>query len=336
MHPMTRRTLGLAAVLITTALAGPVAADSATIRISEQFGIAYLPLHVIRDQELIQTIGAERGLDITVEWARFSGGAAINEALLSGNVDIATGGVTPLLTIWDRTKGSLDVKGVAALVSLPYFLNTTNPDVETLADFGPDDRIALPSVGVSIQARLLQMAAEQTFGEGEHGRLDDLTVTLPHPDATAALLSGGTEITAHFTSPPFQQQQLEDPKVRRVLSSYDILGGPGSAVVTWATSAYRDANPETIAVFIEALDQANAYIETDPAGAAEAYIRVEGSRLEPAFIQAIIEDPDITFTTIPSETAKFATFMHKIGALENEPADWRDYFFPDLHEQPGS
>lgn len=91
------------------------------------------------------------------------------------------------------------------------------------------------------------MASEQLWGEGEHARLEDITVTLPHPDATAAILSGGTEITAHFTSPPFQQQQLQNPNARRVLSSYDVLGGPGTAVVLWATSAYRDANPGTYA-----------------------------------------------------------------------------------------
>jgi NitT/TauT family transport system substrate-binding protein len=327
--------LALGAAMIATALAGPALADSQRIRISEQFGIAYLPLHIIRDQELIEKHGRERGLDITVEWARFSGGAAINEALLSGHVDIATGGVTPLLTIWDRTKGSLDVKGVVALVSLPYYLNTINPDVKTIADFGPDDRIALPSVGVSIQARLLQIAAEQTFGEGEHERLDELTVSLPHPDATAAILAGGTENTAHFTS-PFQARQLEDPKVHRVLSSYDILGGPGTAVVTWATSAFREANPDTFAAFLAALDEATAFIAADPAEAARTYIRIEGSQLAPDFVQAIIEDPEITFTTTPSNTEVFATVMHKIGAIQNAPADWRDYFFEDLHGVAGS
>lgn len=143
------------AATLASGLAGPAAADSRTIRISEQFGIAYLPLHLIRDQGLIQKHGREQGLDISVEWARLSGRAAINEALLSGSIDIATGVVTPLLTIWDRTRGSIDVKGVAALVPIPYYLNTINPNVRTIADFGPDDRIALPSIDVSIQSRLL-------------------------------------------------------------------------------------------------------------------------------------------------------------------------------------
>ena len=58
--------------------------------------------------------------------------------------------------------------------------------------------------------------------------LDALTVSLSHPDAQVALLSGASEITAHFSSPPFQYQQLEKPGIRTVLSSYDVLGGPAT------------------------------------------------------------------------------------------------------------
>ena len=87
------------------------------------------------------------------------------------------------------------------------------------------EAIALPAVKVSIQAVTLQMAAEKAFGEGQQGKLDALTVSLSHPDAQVALLSGASEITAHFGSPPFQYQQLEKPGIRTVLNSYDVAGG---------------------------------------------------------------------------------------------------------------
>src|SRR5262245_27646199 len=72
------------------------------IRIAQQFGISYLPLHVIRDQALIEKHGKAQGVDIAVEWTRLSGGASINDALLSGSVDIGASGIGPVLTIWDR------------------------------------------------------------------------------------------------------------------------------------------------------------------------------------------------------------------------------------------
>src|SRR5205085_1694119 len=80
------------------------------------------------------------------------------------------------------------------------------------------DKIALPAVKVSIQAVTLQMAAEKVFGEGQQNRLDSLTVSMSHPDAQVALLSGASEVTAHFSSPPFQYQQLKKPGIHTVLN----------------------------------------------------------------------------------------------------------------------
>lgn len=54
-----------------------------------------------------------------MDFLRLSGGAAINDALLTGEVDIAGAGVGPLFTIWDRTKGRQNVKGVASLGNFP-------------------------------------------------------------------------------------------------------------------------------------------------------------------------------------------------------------------------
>lgn len=323
---------GVSAIL--SGLAGPAAAEG-TIRIAEQFGVGYLPLQVMRQKGLIEAAGKEMGLDIEVEWARFSGGAAMNDALLSDNIDIGSGGVGPLITIWDRTKGNMDVKGVAALNSMPLFLNTNNPNVQKLEDFTAADKIALPAVKVSVQARTLQMAAEQAFGEGNHEKLDDFTVSMPHPDATAAMLSGGSEITGHLTSPPFQYQQLENPNIRKVLSSYDVLGGPHTFNSVWAKAAFRENNPKTYTAFLTALKEAMRIIEEDPQGAAAAYLDEGASKLEPAFIEKIITDPDIKFTITPENTMKYAEFMHKVGAIENKPESWKDYYFDDIHDQPG-
>jgi len=159
----TRRALlatALGAALLPT-LAAEASAEG-SIRIAEQFGIGYLPLQVMRDQALIEKHGAEAGLEISVEWARFSGGQAMNEALLSDSVDVGSGGVGPLLLIWDRTRG--DVKGIAAINTMPLFLNSNDPDVQSLEDFTEQHKIAVPAAGVSIQARVLQMAAQAQLG----------------------------------------------------------------------------------------------------------------------------------------------------------------------------
>ncbi len=306
------------------------------VRVAQQFGVGYLPLQMMREKGLIEKHAKAQGQDVKVNWSRFSGGRAMNDALLSGNLDFASGGVGPLLTIWDKTKGNLNVKGVACLNEMPLYLNTTNPKVKSLKDFTEKDRIALPAVKVSVQARTLQMAAEKEFGEGKHGELDKWTVSMKHPDGVAAILSGASEITGHLTSPPFQYQELKDPKVHKVLSSYDVLGGPSTFNCVWARSSFRDDNPKVYKAFVAALKEAMELINADKNAAAAVYINQTKSKLELDFIKQIVNDKEIAFSMTPKNTTKYATFMNKVGALKNKPASWKDYFFPEIHDLSGS
>lgn len=306
------------------------------IRIVEQFGTVYLPLHVLRDQKLIEKHGKLAGIDIDVEWAKLSGGAAINDALLAGAVDIGAAGAGPVIVLWDRTKGSANVKIVAALGEQPNYLITNNPNVKTLKDFTKADKIAVPAVVVSQQSRLLQMAVAKEFGQDKFNALDDLTVNLPHPDATAALISGSSTISAHFSNSPFQEQALQNKNVHKVLSSYDIVGQRITPVLVYATSKFPAENPKTYKAFVDALKEASAWIETHKQEAAETYVRVEKSKLDVAFVKSVIDSPEVSFTTVPKGTFKYADFLAKIGAIKNKPASWKDYTFDDLHSQPGS
>ncbi len=145
---------------------------------------------------------------------------------------------------------------------------TRNPNVKTVKDFTDKDKIALPAVKVSIQAVTLQMAAEKAFGEGQQNKLDHLTVSMSHPDAQTALLSGRSEITAHLGSPPFQYQELEQQGMHKVFSSYDVLGGPATFNVVWTTTKFHDENPKLYAAFVAALDEATATINRDKRAAA--------------------------------------------------------------------
>ena len=316
---------------------GAARAEVTELRLAQQYGIGYLPLHVVENQKLVQKHAQKAGITISkVSWAKFAAGNAMNEAILSGSLDIASGGVGPLLTIWSKTKGRQEVKGVASLNSMPLYLNTNNPNVKSIKDFTDKDKIALPAVKVSIQAVTLQMAAEKAFGAGQHNKLDALTVSMAHPDGMAALVSGKTEITAHLTSPPFQYQELQDQRIRRVFSSYEVLGGPATFNTLWTTKKFRDDNPKVFKAFVDALDEAMEFIKRDPQKAAEIYIIEENSKVPVEAILKMIKDPEITFTTAPQNLMKYAEFMNKIGSIENKPASWKDVFFPEIHGKEGS
>jgi NitT/TauT family transport system substrate-binding protein len=325
--------------LAAAALLMPVSPAQAEgqLRIVAQFGSVYLPLEVIQDQHLIEKHGKELGIEITPEWHQLSGGAAVNDALLSGAIDIAGAGIGPFLTVWDRTLGTpLEVKIVGALGAQPNYLLANKPGIKTLRDFTQADKIALPAAGVSVQSRILQIAAEQTFGPGHEKALDDITVTLPHPDATAALLSGATEITGHVSNSPYQDKELADPKIHKIFSSYDVLGGKVTPTVLYATVKFHDENPKTYRAFFDALEEATAWIAANPKAAAETFVRVEKSKLDPAFIQKTLEDPQVEYTVAPLGSKKFADFLSKTGAIKHKPAVWTDYVFEELHSHKGS
>jgi NitT/TauT family transport system substrate-binding protein len=311
-------------------------AELAEIRVAQQYGISYLPLMIMEDQKLIEKYAKAAGLDVKVGWTKFAGGNVMNDALLSNSLQFASGGVGPLVTLWARTRGNLDVKAVAAINSMPLYLNTRNPNVKTIKDFTEKDRIALPAVKVSIQAVTLQMAAEKAYGEGQQNKLDPLTVSMSHPDAQTALLSGAGEITAHFSSPPFQYQQLEKPGIRTVLNSYDVLGGPATFNVVWTTSKFRDENPKLYDAFVKALDEAIAIINRDKRAAAENYLRLSKDKDSVQNILAMLNDPLIVYTTTPQNVSKYVDFMLKTGAIKAKPDSWKDLFFPNVHGLPGS
>jgi NitT/TauT family transport system substrate-binding protein len=242
-----------------------------------------------------------------------------------------------MLTLWDRTRGKQNVKAVAALGSLPNYLLTNSPTVKTLKDLGEKDRIAVPAAGVGFQSRTLQIETARVFGKDDFKRFDKISVSLPHPEATAALIAGGSEINTHFSSAPFYYQALAaNPNIRKLISSYDILGGPATFNVLYTTQKFHDENPKTYKAFYAALVEAAQIIKADKAKAADIFIRVQKSKLAPELVRKIVEDPENDFTVSPHRSFVYASELEKLGVLKNKASSWKDYFFEEAYAQPGS
>ncbi|MBF9235442.1 ABC transporter substrate-binding protein [Microvirga alba] len=328
----------MAAAAISTALGAPARAEVSEVRISKGFGILYLPLIVMQDQKFLEKRAKAAGLgDVKVTWLMLDGGNVINDAMMAGTLDFAGTGAPGFVTLWAKAKGipGVEVVGVSGMSSTSLWLMANKPELKSLKDFTSSDKIALPGIKTSLAAVVLQMIAAREFGDANYAKIDPMTVSLPHPEALAALTSGKTEIKAHFTSPPFQYIEAKSPGVHRVLNSVDYLGNL-MLDVTFAPKKFTDTNPKMTQAFIDAMDDANTLIASDKKLAAEIYAKTSAVKVDPADVQGMIEDKDARFTTTPEGVMKFAEFMHKAGSIKVKPATWSEMFVPQLAGRPGS
>src|SRR3954447_2602870 len=291
-------------------------------------GVGFLPLVVMEEKKLVEQEAARIGIKLNAEYIKFGGPSVVNDMLLSGAAHFAPAGPPAFITIWDRTRANMKVRGVAAMTSIPMYLNTKAPHLKSLKDLTPNDKIAVTAVKVSIPAIIMQMAAIKEFGKADYARYDPYTVSLTHPDGVIALLSGKSEVTAHFTSPPFHQRERKDPAVRTITTSNEIMGGPSTFTMLYAPAKFYEENPKTYAAVLKALDAAIKFINADKKAAAEVFLQSEegkGWKLDD--LMEILNDPDVRFTTSPESVMKYANFMADVGSIKQRPAKWQEMVF---------
>jgi NitT/TauT family transport system substrate-binding protein len=341
-YPMNRRRFGLglgSGLLAMPALTGLASAQVTAVRLGKQYGLPFLPQMVMESQKLIEKHAGLLGLPtLAAEWTTLSGPGALNDALLSGSIEFVNVAGPSLVTLWSKTVGTpRPVRALCAVQSMPYILVTRNPNVKTIADLSEADKIAVPTVKISGQAMALQMAAAKLWGMDKHDKLDPFTVSMGHPDAVTAMLSGQSHITTHFCVAPFHYYELVKPEMRAVLKSYDVFGGPHTNGIQIATEAFFKDNPKICQAVFNAHEEANAFIKKNPADAAQIYLTIsKDKRTEAAELVKMITDPDIDYTTTPSKVMQFADFMHKTGRLKTMPESWKDMFLPVAHGLSGS
>jgi len=315
---------------VTAGLAGSGKAEVGEISVAQQYGVSFLPLMLMEKGQLIEKHAAAAGLaGLTVSWAKVAGPSAMNDGLISGSLHFAAQGAPSLITLWDKTRGQ--IKGVSAMTTYPLYLVTRNPAVKSIKDFSDRDKIAVPSVKISTQAIMLQMASAAAFGQDNYTKLDPLTVSLSHPDATLAFINNTAGVNAHFSTSPFYEQEIKTPGAHLITTSYDILGGPATALVITTSSKFRDANPKVYRAFIAAMKEAIDTINKDKRSASKAYLEAANDTKNSIDdIYAMISDKDYAYTLQPQKVFATALFMAKIGSIKQAPGSIDDLFFGDI------
>lgn len=326
--------LGLASCAVLLATAAPARAQD-QVKIGIGFGLAFLPVYICQDLKLVEKRAKELHLDVKASYQRLLGAGPMQDAIASGAIDMAPYGTAPLLAAWENAKDTpQQILAVSGITTMPLTLVSNRPNVATIADFQPTDRIAMPSL-TAPQMYLLEMQSEKTFKA--YDKLRDQVVAMPPPDAVTAMVDSSGLVTAYFASPPYTQLVLRDAKVHRVLGSADVIGGKASFLIMGASRAYIEAHPQLPDAIGKAMEDAARIIRSDPARAAQIYLTHEPSMsLSGPLIEAVLREIKDEFGSAVYGVQAFADFMGRHGELKAPPKSWKDIVAPALLNSPST
>jgi NitT/TauT family transport system substrate-binding protein len=285
----------------------PEAAGAAKgkLRIATGLSTIYAPLYVMEAKKLLETKYLPGW---KIEWSTMGNSTAMAEALAADRLDIMFSGPPQALIMWDKGVESKILCGIGTSLNV---LMVNNPNIKTLGDFTPADKIAVPSIG-SNQSILFGMACEKYFGNAH--ALDNNLLPVNHADASAMVISG-QNITAHFAPDVYalleQKAGLSD-----ILTTKQILGSDHSNVAQ-VSKKLHDENPLALAGFYAALCEAITLVnDRDP----EA-IQITADKLKITAEEALESlDFEGHHTTTLYGIEAIADFMYREGYISRKPA----------------
>lgn len=297
----------LSAILCICVLLGATGCENKvkTIKIAEQYGIAYAPLQIMKENQLLEEA---LGDGYQVEWVKLANTAAIREAMLGDSLDIGFMGIPPFLIGVDT---GMDWKMMSGLSESPLGLVVNDPAIEDLAMLKDNGKIALPQPG-SIQHILLAMAAKKQLGDAK--AFDQQLISMKHPDGVMAL-NAGTEVVGHYTSPPFLFQELDQKQNHLLVDGIDGTGGPFTFIVGVCREELYE-NKEVYNAFLEGLSRSVTMLNNREEKIIQQLAKVY--ELDEDVLISHLNQEGMSYNLDIKGVDLFIEFMYNEGYLENE------------------
>jgi NitT/TauT family transport system substrate-binding protein len=297
-------------------------------------GIGFLPMFIAQDLGIFDKHARASGLGGKIVVRRFSTAAPMRQALAMGEIAAGPYGIPAFLIARDAIKqGGQDLRVVSGITTLPLVLVTARPDIRGLDNIKPADKIAVPML-TAPQVMYLRMRANPIVGGPD--RVRQQLIEMPHQDALEAL-SDRKGIAAYFSSPPFTQIALRDPKVRAVTSSAEIMGGKTSFLVMAAPKSATDAHPKLAEVLAKSIEEASSIIRKNPRRAAMVWLKWEPSQtLDARAVEGILGDLKDDFGSAVFGVEGTAAYLRRDGRLKDNVRSWKDVVAPAIAAGEGS
>ena len=276
--------------------------EAKQLTIAYQGGIGYAPVHVMEAQNLI---GKHYKGEVNVTFVKLDSGAAINEGIIGGTIDIGCMGLAPAIT--GVSKG-IPYKVISNLCAQSHGLMSNDPAITGLADITPEDKIALVSTG-SIQHILLSMASEISLGDPH--ALDNNIQNMSHAEGMAALESGTVKL--HLTSSPFIYQERANEKYTELTELSEVWPSGNTFLVAMASQKLSE-DSELFEAVKKAFAEAITFINANRAETAKLETQYLGLDLET--VTGYLNEKDCQFFPELRGAEAMAEFMVRAGFIE--------------------
>lgn len=293
--------------------------DTQTIRILVSDGVSSAQLHVMEELHLVEKYAP----DTKVEFQVFYSGSAINEAFIANQGDIASLGIANFLTGLDK---GISYKVAAAVSHTRFGLQTNNPNIKSLKDIGPDDKIAVSSL-TGIHGTLLKMACEKELGDPD--ALKDNIVVMDASDAELALINKSSGISLHMAEIAniLRENRAGCPTI---LDNVDILGVRCTNMVTVASTDFAENHPDLYNAYVSALEEATTLINNRDEQALEIISTTQNISKEE--IIEYLDSDSLIFSTTKYNILPITDFLYKIGQISIKIESLQDISFPNVTE----
>jgi NitT/TauT family transport system substrate-binding protein len=310
----------LVCLFALTACGGkPQKEEAKTINIAYQVSIGYAPLIVMKEKKLLEN--AYKG-ELTVNWSEMKSGAAVNEAITSGVLDVGCVGVAVAAT---GVMAGVPYHIATGIAAQPYAILTNKPEIQSLQDIKDTDQIAILNFN-SHPHVLLGKACQAVFGDAH--ALDKNCVTLSNADGYTSMLSGAVQ--CHLVISPFCFMELrsQDPSIHEIPVSEDVWPAANTALVAVVRNELHDKEPKLYEAFLAAMDEAMKFIEEHPEETAQ--ILSAGYDASPEEILEWMNDPRSSYTTELHGVMDYLKFMQEGGFAEKCPSQLSEIAFSNV------
>lgn len=295
-------------------------AQTQTLNLAIQPAVGFLPLYIMRDEQLIEKALADAGYDVKVTYTEYESGPPENEAFAAGLVDIGIMGNVPALS------------GIASgqdrkLIGIAYNGEATeaiivpkDSDIKTVADL-KGKKIGL------VVGSIAQNLVSAVFEENNLKFSDVEFVNLFAGEQPQALANGQVDAVAVW-EPTISKLTADGSNVVLADGTGVFLGE--NPII--ARSEYIEKNPEIVQIYMDTYKKAAELLAADTDKYAEQYsdyFGLETSIIRSALANAkqpiAITDADVT------DLQKTADFLKSENLVTKEikVEDYVDFTFSE-------